>query len=117
MSATSKSGESRSNPWINTDLTGGRQLHVPKTRQKYHRLSHKEILDGYDNYNTYVIVVSLRNTTNFVHLYVRRRISLEASRVVSRISHNNNNTTVLSILFLPYIRESYEQLFPQIKQL
>ena len=55
-SATSKSGESRSNSWRKTYLTGGTQVHVPVTIQKYHRPSHKNILDGCENFSTYIVV-------------------------------------------------------------
>ena len=49
----------------NTYLTGSTKLRVPVTRQKFHRPRYKEILDGYDDFSTYAIVVSLRDTTNF----------------------------------------------------
>ena len=39
-----------------TDLTVGTQVCVPGKRNKYHRPSHKKILYGYDNFNTYDIV-------------------------------------------------------------
>ena len=72
------------------------QVCVPGTRKKYHRLRHKQILDGYGNFNTYVIIGSSRATNNFGHSYVQRHVlTLEASRVVSRLSQNNKNTEVL----------------------
>ena len=87
----------------------------PVTRQKYHGSRHNKILDGYDDFNTYVVIVSLRDTNNFVHSDVQRHVmTLEASRVVSRIYHNNENTAVLSLLF-PYIRESHDQLLSRIE--
>ena len=48
----------------NTYLTGGTQLRVPGTRYKCHRPRHEKIFYGYDDFNTYVIVGSLRGTTN-----------------------------------------------------
>ena len=63
-------------------------------------------------------MVSSRTNTNFERSDVQHHVmTLEASRVVIRISHNNKNTTVLSTLIVPYLRELYEQLFSQIKQL
>ena len=49
----------------NTDLTGGMQVRVPKTRQKCHHPRHEKILDGYENFNTYVVLGSLMATNNF----------------------------------------------------
>ena len=46
----------------NMDLTGGMQVRVPGTRHKCHRRRHKKIFYGYDNFNTYVVVGSLRDT-------------------------------------------------------
>ena len=87
-------------------LTGGTQVRVPVTRQKYHRMRHKKILDGYDNFNTYVLVGSLRDTTKFGRSDRQRHVmTLEASRVVISISKNNKNTTVLSTLFVMYLCE------------
>ena len=92
------------------------RIFVLATRHKYHRTKHKKLLDDYDDFNNYVIVGSLRATTNFGGLDVPPHVmTLEASRVVSRLSHNNNNTAVLSNIFVPYLRESYEQLLSQIK--
>ena len=51
----------------NTDFIGVTQVRFPVTRQKYHCPRHKKILDGYDDFNTYVVVVSLRATNNFGH--------------------------------------------------
>ena len=97
-------------------MAGGTQVRVPVTREKYHHPRHKKILDGYDYFNTYAILVSLGATTNFGRLDVRRHVmTLKASRVVSRLSHNNNNTPVFSILFVPYLRESYEQLLSRVE--
>ena len=88
------------------------------TRQRYHRLRHEKILDSYDKSNTYAVVRSLRDTTNFGRLDVQRHMmTLEATIVVGRISRNNKNTAVLSNLFLPYLHESYEQLLSLIEQL
>ena len=53
----------------NTDLTGG-TVRVPGTRQKYHCPRYEKLLDGYEYFNTYVVVGSLRATTNFGHLDV-----------------------------------------------
>ena len=84
------------------DLTGGTQVRMPGTRHKFHSLRNEKILDGYDNFNPYIFVISLRATTNFGFLDVWRHIMTpEASRVVSRIYHHNKNTTVLSTLFVP----------------
>ena len=95
--ATSKLAKIGSNPRKKMDLTG----------YKYHHPRHKKILDGYDYFSTYVIVVSLKATTNLVRLDVQRRMmTSEASRLVSRISHSNKDTTLLSILFVPYLCES-----------
>ena len=88
----------------NTDFTGGKQVRMPVNREKFHHPRYKEIWDGYDDFRTYIVVGLLRSTTNFVHLGIWRRITLEVSRVVSRISHNNKNTTVSSTLFIPYLR-------------
>ena len=91
----------------NTDLTGGTQVCVPATRQKYHRIRQDKILNGYENFSTYVVVGSLRDTTNFGRLEVWRcTMKSEVSIFVSRLSHNSNNTTVLSTLFVPYLCES-----------
>ena len=100
------------------DLTGGMQVRVPETRQKYHRPRHKKILDGYENFSIYVVVKSLRATAKLGSLDVwRRMMTLEAIGVVSRISQNNNNTPVLSTPFVPYLQESHEQLLSRIEQL
>ena len=55
---------------------------------------YKKILDGYDDFRTYVIVGYMRDTTNFGDLDVLHHIILVSSRVISRISYNNTNTTV-----------------------
>ena len=79
-------------------------MHVPVTGQKYYHPRHKKVLDGYDKFINYVVVGSLKATNNFERLDVRRRMmTSEASVVVSSISHNNKNTTVLSTLFVPYL--------------
>ena len=94
------------------------QVRVTGTRKKFHRPRHKKILDGYDKFNTYVIVGSLRATTNFRRSDVRHHVmTSEASRLVSRLYHNNKNRTASSTLFVPYLRESYRQLLSQIEQL
>ena len=49
----------------NTFLTGSMKLCVPVTRQKCNCPRYKEILDGYDDFSTYAIVGSLRDTTTF----------------------------------------------------
>ena len=86
---TSKLVKSGSNTQVNIDLTGGTQVCVPGTRQECHRARHEKILDGYENFNTYVFIGSLRDTTNCGRLNVQRHvITLEASRVVSRLSQN-----------------------------
>ena len=80
----------------NSDLAGGTQVRVPDNRQKLHCLRREKILDVYENFNTYVVVGLLRDTTNFVRLDVRRHVmNLEASRLVSRLFHNNIYTAVL----------------------
>ena len=100
----------------NTDLTGGTQVCVPVTRQKYHRPRHNQVLDGYDNFNTYVVVGSLRATTNIGRLDLQCHVmNLYASKLLSRIYHNNNNKTVLQNLFVPYLCKSYKQLLSQIE--
>ena len=74
----------------NTDLSGDTKVCVPGTRHKCHHPGHEKILDGYDEFNTYIIVGSLRPTIHFGRLEVRRHVmTSEYSRVVSRISHNN----------------------------
>ena len=79
--------------WIyeeNIYLTGGTQVRVPMTRHKCHHLRHEKILNGYDDFNTYFVVGSLRARTNFGCLDIWRHVvTLEASKVVSRLSHNN----------------------------
>ena len=84
-------------------------MRVPGTRQKYQHPRNNNILDDNDDFNTYVVVGSLRAATNFERLEVRRHVmTLEASRVVSRIYHNNNNNnTVLSTLFAMYLCELF----------
>ena len=95
----------------NTDLNGGTQVRVLGTSQKCQIPMHKKILDGYDDFNSYVVILSFRDTTNFERLDIQRYgMSSKASKIVSRTSHNNKNTTVLSTLFLPYLHESYKQL-------
>ena len=88
------------------ELTGGTQVRVPATREKFHCLMYKEILVGYDDFITYFVVESLRATTNFGCLGVLRCMTLKYIRVVGRLYHSNNNTTVLSTLFVPYLHES-----------
>ena len=85
------------------------QVHVPETRQKCHCQRQNKILYYYDEFSTYVVIGSLRSATNFKYPYVQRRvITCEASRVLSRIYFNNNKTTVLSTLFIPYVCGSYQ---------
>ena len=50
------------------------QVRVKGDRHKCHRLRHKKLLDIYDNFNTYIVVVSLRATPNFVRLCVHRHV-------------------------------------------
>ena len=65
-------------------------MRVPGTRQKCHHPRHDKILDGYYNFNTYVVLGSLSTTTNFGRTYVQYHVmTSEASRVVSIIYHNN----------------------------
>ena len=65
-------------------------MRVSGIRQKCHCPRHEKILDGYDDFNTYVVVGSLRATTNFGRSDVQCHvITLEASRVLSRLSQNN----------------------------
>ena len=54
----------------NTYLTGGTHMRVTGTRQKCHHPIHEKILDGYEKFSTYVVVGSLRDTTNFGRLDV-----------------------------------------------
>ena len=82
-------------------------MRVIDNRQKCHSMRHEKILNVYDDFNTYVMVLSLRCANNFRHLDIQHHVvTLEAIIVVSRLSHNNNTTTVLSNLFIPYLRES-----------
>ena len=82
----------------NMDFTGGTQVRVSVTMQKYQHFRYKEILDGYNDFSTEVVVESLRATDYFVHLDVQHCMTLEASKLLSRISHNNKNTTVSSTI-------------------
>ena len=76
------------------------------------------MLDGYDDFNTYTVVGSLGATTNLERSGILCYLmTLEASIVVSRLYHNNKNTTLLSTLFVPYLHESYKQVLYQIEQL
>ena len=85
-------------------------LHLPGTINKFHCPRHKEILDDYNEFNIYIIVRSLSDTTNFGRLDVQHYVmKLGASRVVSMLSCQNINTIVLSTLFILYLCESYEQ--------
>ena len=80
----------------NTYLTTCTQVRVPGTRKKYPCPKRKKILDDYDDLNTCVIVGSSRANNNFGHSGVQHHtMSFEASRAVSILSHNNNNTTAL----------------------
>ena len=75
---TSKTEESGSDPQRNTYLDGvTMQVCVPGTRQKYHSLRHKKTLDGYDDFNTYLVVGSFRDTTNFGNLKYGRTTSCD----------------------------------------
>ena len=101
-----------------TDLTGGMQARVPGTRHKYHHLMYKKILDGYDNFNTYVVIGCFRATTDFGCPGIQCHVmTLEDSIVVSKISHNNKSITVLSTLFVLHLSKPYEQLLSRIKKL
>ena len=72
------------------DLPGGTQMCVPGTRQQCHRPRYEKILDGYDRFNTYVVINLFRATDNFGNLDVRSHVmTLEASIVVSRLSYSN----------------------------
>ena len=83
------------------------QVRVKGAINKCHPLRNKKVLDVYYNFNIYIVVVSLRVTTNFVRLCVRHHVMIsEASIVVSRLSQNNNKTTLLLTLFVPYLRKS-----------
>ena len=74
----------------NTNLTDDMQVRVPGIKHKFHHQMHEKILDGYDGFNTYVFLGSLRATTNFGPLDVQHYVmNLEYSRVVSRLYHNN----------------------------
>ena len=65
-------------------------MRVPGNRHKCHRPRHEKILDGYDGFNTYVFVGSLRVNNNFGSSDVQCHVmTLEASRALSRLSHNN----------------------------
>ena len=48
-----------------TYLTVSKRVHVSVNRQTCHCTRYKEILDGYDDFKTYVIVGLSRVTTNF----------------------------------------------------
>ena len=49
----------------NTYFTGGMQVRGPVAGQKYQCPRNNKILDGYENFSTYVIVGSLKAATNF----------------------------------------------------
>ena len=69
------------------DLTGVTKVLVPGTRKKCHRPRHEKILNGYDDFDTYTVVLSLQDTTNFDCLDVRGHVmTLKAIRVVGRLS-------------------------------
>ena len=103
----------------NTDFTGGNtQVYVPVNRQKYHCPRHRKILDGYGKFNNYAVIGSSRDTNNSGRSDGCHHVmTSEASILVSRLSHNNNNTTVLSTPFVPYLSESHGQLLKQINRL
>ena len=83
------------------------QVRVKGAINKCHPLRHEKVLDIYDNFNTYIVVVSLRVTTNFVHLCVCSYVMTSVDSIkVSMLSQNNNNTTLLLTLFVPYLRKS-----------
>ena len=116
-SATIQSGVSGSNPWRKHRFDWWYMSDLPVTRQKCHLPRYKEILDGYDDFRTYVIVGSLKCATYFGRLDAWRCITSEASRVVCRIYNNNNNTPISSTFFVPYLRKSYEKVLSLIEQL
>ena len=73
-----------------TYLNGGMQVHVSGTRKKRHCLKHEKILNGYEDFNIYVVVGSLRATNNSGRLDEQHHVmTLEYGRVVSSIFHNN----------------------------
>ena len=89
-SVTIKSGESGSNSRRKYVFPVGMQVVVPVNRHKCHPSRLEEILDGYDDFNTYVVVELLRATTNFGCLDVRRHVmTSESSIAVSMIYRNN----------------------------
>ena len=93
------------------------QVRVPGTIQQCQNPRQKKILNVYDNFNTSVVIGSLRDINNFSHPGVRCHVmTLEARGVVSRLSHNNKYITVLSTLFVMYLCKYYEQLLIQIEQ-
>ena len=49
-------------------------MRVKGDRNKCHRLRHKKVLNVYENFNTYIVVVSLRASPNFVSLCVHRHV-------------------------------------------
>ena len=50
------------------------QVRVKGAINKCHCLRHEKVLDVYDNFNTYIVVVSLRASPNFVSLCVHRHV-------------------------------------------
>ena len=68
---------------------------------------YKEIMDGYNIFRTYIVIVSLSDTANLGQLYIGLCMILGAILVVTLLSQNNKNTTVLSTFLVPYIRKSY----------
>ena len=69
---------------------------VTVTGHEYHCSRHRKILDGCDDFSTYAVLGSFKAATSFGRFYVHRSmITSEASALVSRLYHNNKNTTVL----------------------
>ena len=77
-------GESGSNPRIKHGLNGGKQLRVPETRNKCHWPRYTKTLNGYDNINTYVVVLLLRVTTSFGCSDVRCHVLTSEDIIVVR---------------------------------
>ena len=80
----------------NKYFSGGTQVRVTRTRQKRHSTKYEKTLNGYDDFNNYVIVGSFKATTSFRYLDVRSHVmTLEARRVVNMISQNNKEYNII----------------------
>ena len=61
----SELGNSGSDLQRNTHFTDGAQVGVTGTRKKFHRPMHEKIMEGYDEFNAYVIVTGYKTSTDW----------------------------------------------------